>query len=78
MSLKIGPIRLRTAEFTALDCLTKIPYTYNGRNVVITLDSTFIFDWIFFILAGNEDNHKRLREVEFQADSTTDSGVSCF
>ena len=26
--------------------------------------SSFIFDWFFFILAGNEDNHKNLDEFE--------------
>ena len=42
-------------------------------NVVV---GTFIFDWIFFILACNKDNHKSLDEFEFQPDSNTD-GVSC-
>ena len=28
--------------------------------------SAFIFDWIFFILVGNQDNHKSLGEIEFQ------------
>ena len=34
--------------------------------------STFIVNWIFFVLAGNKDSHKRLDEFEFRPDSTTD------
>ena len=37
MNLKFDPIRPRTAELAALERLKKIPYTYNGRNVVSTL-----------------------------------------
>ena len=36
----------------------------------------FIFDWIFFILAGNEDMRKSYNEFEFRPDPTTDYGVS--
>ena len=32
----------------------------------------FIFDWIFFILAGNKDKYKSLDEYEFQLDLTKD------
>ena len=32
----------------------------------------FIFDWNFFILAGNNDMHKSLDEFEFQPDPTID------
>ena len=38
--------------------------------------STFIFDWIVFILAGNKETHKNLYEIEFWLDSTTDCGVN--
>ena len=31
-----------------------------------------LFDWIFFILAGNEDNHKVLNEFELRPDPVTD------
>ena len=31
-----------------------------------TLDSAFIFNWIFFILAGIEDMHESLDEFEFR------------
>ena len=37
---------------------------------------TFIFDWIFSILAGNKDNHESLDEFEFQVEPSSDSGVS--
>ena len=37
----------------------------------------FVFDWIFFILAGNENMHKIFDEFELQLDPTTDYGVSC-
>ena len=39
--------------------------------------SVFIFDRIFFILAGKEDNYNIPDEFEFQPDSTKNCGVSC-
>ena len=39
--------------------------------------SAFIFDWIFFILAGKKVNHKRLDGFEIWPDQTLDFGVSC-
>ena len=41
--------------------------------------SAFIFEWIFFVLAGNKDTHERLNEYEFEIKPgpTTDYGVSC-
>ena len=47
---------------------TKIPYTYDGRNVMATRAP--YFNWIFFILAGNEDNHKISHELDFGPDIT--------
>ena len=38
--------------------------------------SSFIFDRIFFIFVGKEDNHNISDEFEFQPDSTKDCGVS--
>ena len=76
-SLKFGMIRPRTAELDALERLKKIPKTYthdNGENLVSTLEPSFS---IFFILAGNEDNHKSLDKFEFRRNSATDFGVSC-
>ena len=35
------------------------------------------FNWIFFILAGNEDMHESLDVFEFWQDPATDYGVSC-
>ena len=36
-----------------------------------------LVDWMFFILAGNENNYKSLDEFEVRRNSTTDFGVSC-
>ena len=43
---------------------------------ILLATSSFITDWIFFILAGNEDNYKSLHEFKFRQNSTTDLGVS--
>ena len=37
----------------------------------------FMFDWNFFLLAGNKHMHKSLGEFEFQPVPTTDYGVTC-
>ena len=39
--------------------------------------SPYIFDRIFFILAGNEDSHKISDEFKIRQDLTMDCGVSC-
>ena len=39
--------------------------------------STIIFYWIFFIYAGNKDNHKVSDEFEIPPVPTMDCGVSC-
>ena len=44
-------------------------------NVVNT--PACIFDWIFFIVAGNKDNHKVLDEFQIWPDQTMDCRVSC-
>ena len=36
-----------------------------------------VFDRILFILAGNDDIHKSLHELEIRPDPTTDNRVSC-
>ena len=41
------------------------------------LSSSSIFDRIFFILQGNQNNHKILDRFEIQQDPTWESGVSC-
>ena len=52
-------IRPRTAELAALERLKNFHRLIMGENLVSTLAPSF-FDRIFFILAGNEDNHKSL------------------
>ena len=42
-----------------------------------TLCSNLIFDRIYFILAGNKDNHKISDKFEIRPDTTPDCGVSC-
>ena len=37
--------------------------------------SVFIFDWLFFSLAGNKDNHILSKEFEIQRDPTTNCKV---
>ena len=71
MSSKFDEIRPRTTELAALERLTEIPYTYNGENDVIT------FSPLFFILAGNDDTHKRLDVFAIGPDQIQDYGVSC-
>ena len=39
--------------------------------------SAFIFDWIFFILAGKKVNHESLDGFEIPSDQTLDFGISC-
>ena len=39
--------------------------------------SAFIFDRIFFIFAGNEDNHKVADEFEIPPDPPVDCRVTC-
>ena len=39
--------------------------------------SAIIFQWIFFILAGNKDNYNISDGFKFQLDPTSDCGVSC-
>ena len=36
-----------------------------------------LFDWILFILAGNDNINKSLHEFEIQPDQTMDYRVSC-
>ena len=58
MSLNYGPTPSPTAELAVLECL-KIDVQSCDYS------SAFIFDWIFFIFAGNEDNQKSFDEFEF-------------
>ena len=38
---------------------------------------SYVFDWIHFTLAGNNDIHKSLNEFEIWRDPTMDYGVGC-
>ena len=42
MSSNFDQIQLRTAELAALERLKKFPLTYNGENLVSTLDPSFL------------------------------------
>ena len=44
---------------------------------ILIRSSSFVFQWIFFILAGNKDNYNISDEFEFRPDPTSDCGVSC-
>ena len=70
MGLKFSQIRPWIVELAALEGL---------KNHKLSCDhsSAFIFDWIFFILTGNMDNHKISDGLEIQPDQTLDCGVSC-
>ena len=76
MSSKFGRIRPRTTELAALECRKKIPIDLQWGKLRHHIFSA-VFDRILFILAGNEDMHKSLDELEFRPDPTTDYGVSC-
>ena len=64
MSSKFGEIRPWTTELAALERLKKIPQTYHHIF-------SAIFHLILFILAGNEDMHKSLDELEIRPGPTT-------
>ena len=49
MSLKFGTIRPHTAELAALELLKKFPYTYNGQNLVSTLEPLFFIGSFSFL-----------------------------
>ena len=55
---------------TALECL---------KNNILCCghSSIFVFQWIFFILAGSKNNYNISDEFEFQPYPTADCGVSC-
>ena len=55
-------------EFPALERL---------KNYCCEHSSVVIFQWIFFILAGDKDNHDVSDVFEFQPDPNMDCRVSC-
>ena len=76
MGSKLDSIRQKTYELAALERLEKktIDFKWEKR---CDHSSTFIFQWIFIILAGNKVSHKSLDGFEFRQVSITDFGVSC-
>ena len=72
-ALGFVPDRIRTLVSMATDSSHRIIMggTYCEHS------SAFIFDRIFFILTGNEDNHKITDEFEIRPNPTVDCGVSC-
>ena len=44
---------------------------------MLSHSSAFIFDRIFFILAGDDDIYNISEEFEIRSDRTKDCGVSC-
>ena len=68
MSLNFGQILPHTPDLSALEHL---------KNLQCEHSCTFIFDQIFFIFAGNKDNHEVLDEFKIRPDPTMDCGVSC-
>ena len=49
-----------------------LPLSYNGGVCC----GHFIFDWIFFILGNNKDNHNFSDEFKFRLGLTSDCGVA--
>ena len=68
----VWPDRIGTLVSMATDSFHRV---IMGK--ISLASSVFIFDWNFFILAGNEDNHNIPNEFEFRPDSTRDCRVSC-
>ena len=83
MSLKFGRIQPSTAKLAALDQFKKSfireysKYFDDFLSGERSLPFGLLVNWIFFILADNEDMHESLDEFEFWRDPTTDYGVSC-
>ena len=63
MGSKFSKIRNGSAELAALEHPEKISIDLLWEKCCYH-SSAFIFGWIFIILAGNKDNHKRLDEFE--------------
>ena len=70
MSSNFSQIRPLTAELSALEFL-------KNQYFVLWPSSIFVFQWIFFILAGNKNNFNISDEFEFWPDLTSDCEVSC-
>ena len=63
-ALGFGPDRIRTLVSMATDSSNRVIMGKRCEHA-----SAFIFDRIFFILTGNEDNHNSSNKFEFGKDS---------
>ena len=72
-ALGFGPDRIGTLVSMATDSSHRV---IMGKMLCVH-SSAFIFDRIFFILAGNENIHNISDEFEIWPDRTKDCGVSC-
>ena len=70
MSSNFNQIRPLTVELSARECL-------KNQYFVLGHSSIFVFQWIFFILAGNKNNYNISDEFEFRPDPTSECGFSC-
>ena len=71
-SVGFDPDRIRTLVSMATDSSHRVIMGKRRHHVF-----SIAFDWILFILAGNDDMHKSLDEFEIWPNLTTDYGVSC-
>ena len=69
---QIGPF---TMELAALERLKISHWLIMGKCFLHA--SSFIFDRIIIKVAGNQDRHKSLDELDFGPDQTTNFGVTC-
>ena len=69
-ALGFGPDLIRTLVSMATD-------NSHTRRKCCQHSCAFIFDRIFFVLAGNENNHKSVNELGIRPDPPLDCGVSC-
>ena len=67
MSSKFGQMRLLVSMATDRVTVGKMASSHFLER----------FEWIHFIIAGNNDIHKGLNEFEIQRDPTMDYGVGC-
>ena len=65
--LGFGPDRIRTLVSMATDSSHRV---IMGK--ICDHSNSFIFDWFFYILSGNEDNQKILNGFEIGQYSTDD------
>ena len=68
----LGQIGNRTLVSMAADSSHMVKWEKRRHHVF-----SKVFDWILFVLAGNDDMHKSLNELEIQPGPTIDCGISC-